>query len=139
MLAPVSFGIPNAAVDVPRAVELMRAKNWKEASIKLRNVVDQFGDRGERLFSPKYGQIYYLKGYSELQIAKESKDEEVKNKYFQMASDSMKECFEIHMRANKVHAKSLLYRAQAEQGLGNMATAIELNKLFSSASLTSDE
>ncbi len=50
-----------------------------------------------------------------------------------MVSDSMKQCFEMNMRANKVNAKSLLYRAQAEQGLGYFAIAIELNELFLAA------
>jgi hypothetical protein len=130
VLAPISNGQRNLGDEVPQAIELMREKRWIEAQIILFNIVDQMAERGEQLFGEKFGVVYYNKGYCELQLAKESKEVVKKNEYYKMASDSMKECFEIHMRANKVHSKSLLYRAQAEQGLGNMETAIELNKLF---------
>ncbi len=128
MLAPVSLGKVNIAEDLPKTIELMRSKKWVEAQAKLQVVVDQLADAW--LFSSRnYGNIIYNKGYCELQIAKASEGEEEK-KYFKMASDSMKQCFEMNMRANIVNAKSLLYRARAEQGLGNFAIAIELNKLF---------
>jgi hypothetical protein len=130
MLAPMSKGQRNLGDEVPQAIELMKKKRWIEAQIILFNIVDQMAERGEVLYGEKFGVVYYNKGYCELQLARESKEAVKRNEYYKLASDSMKECFEIHMRANKVHPKSLLYRAQAEQGLGNMETAIELNKLF---------
>lgn len=125
--------------DVPAGIEAMKEKNWAEAKKLFDRVIKNYGGRGMALYGGKFGIIYYNKGYTELQYAKQLKsaggvDALAKAAELnEAAKKSFTECRKFKSDAkgeNTYYFKALLYLGQAKQALGEYDAAISTYKKF---------
>ena len=125
---------------VPLGIKAMRESQWEQAQAIFAEVVGTYaGDRSKRLFGGRFGVIYYNKGFSELKIAgslerlggEENAAKAVE--YYNLAKQSFADCYTVPSDSkgkNLYHKKSLLYKGQAQQALGEYQNALDSYKKF---------
>tara|TARA_B110000908_G_scaffold28469_1_gene33462 strand:- start:2576 stop:5653 length:3078 start_codon:yes stop_codon:yes gene_type:complete len=127
------------AEDVPAGFEAMQKKDWVEAKKLFDRVIKNHGDRGKAMYGGKFGEIYYYKGYSELNLGKQlssagdEKALEQADEMFNAAKESFTLCRTFpsdDKGKNGFYVKSLLYLGQAEQSLNECKSAIANYKKF---------
>ncbi|MFT5906218.1 MAG: tetratricopeptide (TPR) repeat protein, partial [Cryomorphaceae bacterium] len=132
----VSAGI---AEDVPAGFQAMQKKNWVEAKKLFDRVIKNHGDRGKAMYGGKFGEIYYYKGYTELNLGKQltaagnEKALEQAAEMYSAAKESFTLCRTFpsdDKGKNGFYVKSLLYLGQAEQSLNECKSAIANYKKF---------
>jgi len=126
-------------VDVPAGITAMRAGDWAKAKALFDGVVKQYGKTAKGSFGGKFGIVYYNKGYTELQLAKQLKaaggDANLKNanKMYAASKASFKGCRDFPTDKKGVNTyffRALLYLGQVEQALGQYKEAITNYKKF---------
>ncbi len=126
----------NIGQDVGAAIQAMRKKSYAEAKVIYDRIMKNHGENGARLHGPKFGNLYYDKGYCELSFAKtllSSSNEKDLNKAEELlgeAKESFEACRKIKGKENIYRTKSLLYTGEADQHLKKFAEAITSYKKF---------
>jgi len=129
----------NLEEDVQGGEAAMRNRKWPEAKVFFDRAIANFGEKGPASFGPKFGLIYYMKGYNELQYAKQLldlKNEEAAanaKELLNAAKESFTKCRELPSNdkgVNPQHNKCMLYLGQAQQHLGEYKEAIESYQTF---------
>ncbi|MGJ8655345.1 MAG: tetratricopeptide repeat protein [Akkermansiaceae bacterium] len=125
--------------DVPAAIAAMQDKDWAQAKGLYDKIIKENGERGKALYGGKFGFIYYNKGYTELQLAKQiagaggKKNLEQSKKMYEAAKQSFNMCRKFptdDKGENQFFFKALLYLGQAEQALNECKEAIAHYKKF---------
>jgi len=58
---------------MPNALAEMKANQWAKAKVLFDKVIERDGPSGKEKFGGQFGVIWYNKGYTELQLARQAK------------------------------------------------------------------
>lgn len=128
----------NIGEDVPAAISAMQAKDWAQAKVLYDKIIKENGETGKAKFGGKFGFIYYNKGYTELQLAKQmaaggDKNLPASKKMYAAAKQSFDQCRKHpsdKKGENQFFFKALLYLGESQQALGEYKEAIANYKKF---------
>ena len=137
-------------VAVQTAQKAMQAKEYTEARALYAEVIKDFGRGAIEEYGPKFGSIYYFKGFAEwviAQQAKGAKDQKGVQKWNALAKASFKACYEkfpntgehAELSTNAHHSLSLQMWATIEAASGKHAEAVELYNKFIKAKSAKDK
>lgn len=147
-VAPSQLGAADIKESYSQGIQVMKAGEWEKGQKVFTQIVAEHGEKGKEKYGGLFGVVYYNKGYCELKLAAQAKQQggaenlDKARQYYLQAQESFAKCYEHPSDENGqniYHVKSLLYKARSEQGAELYDDAAATYKKFLKESQKSDQ